>query len=196
MVETMALTDDTVGFTFVETSESRVHDGVTIPEVCAGLELLAVKDTKEVADEVGPSIDRGAAAIPKVGLFGSKYGKDGGHDRFLLEEGSDEGVCKIEKGKSVERYSIRCSSSESLLYLAERDPVLRRFIGNLESLALGSMVKVDGLKRCKGVRLYDDSPEPTSGPSPRSLRDLLRDRRSAIVNDSKSDSLSPLKDCG
>ena len=33
MVETMALTDDTVGFTLVETSESWVLDGVTIPEV-------------------------------------------------------------------------------------------------------------------------------------------------------------------
>ena len=83
MVETMALTDDTVGFTFVETSESRVRDGVTILEVCAGLELSAVKDTEEAVVEVGPSIDRGGAAIPKVGLFGSKYGKGGGDDPCL-----------------------------------------------------------------------------------------------------------------
>lgn len=69
MVETMALIDDTVAFTFIETIESQVHDGVTIPEVCVGLELLAVKDTEEVAVEVGPSIDRGGAAIPKVGLL-------------------------------------------------------------------------------------------------------------------------------
>ena len=49
MVETMTLTDDTVGFTFFKTSESRVHDGVTIPKVCAGLELSTVKDTEEAA---------------------------------------------------------------------------------------------------------------------------------------------------
>ena len=92
MVETMALTDDTVGFTFVETLESRVRDGVTIPEVCAGLKLSAVKDTEEAAVEVGPSIDRGGATIPKVGLFGSKYGKGGGDALFLSGEGDDEGV--------------------------------------------------------------------------------------------------------
>ena len=69
MVETMALADDMVGFTFAETSEFQVCDGVTIPEVCAGLELSVVKDTEEVAVEVGPSINRGGAAIPKVGLF-------------------------------------------------------------------------------------------------------------------------------
>ena len=99
MVETMALTDDTVGFTFVETSESRVHDGVTIPEVCAGLVLSAMKDTEEATVEVGPFIDRGGAAIPKVGLFRSKYGKGGGDDPCFLEEGSVEGVRKIAKGK-------------------------------------------------------------------------------------------------
>ena len=92
MVETMALTDDTVGFTFVETSESRVCDGVTILEVCAELELLVVKDTEEAADEVGPSIDRGGAAIPKVGLFGSKYGKGGGDGLGFFIEGKDTGV--------------------------------------------------------------------------------------------------------
>ena len=75
MVETTALIDDTMGLTLTETSESRVLWGVTIPKVCVGLELSAVKDTEEVAVEVGPSIDKGGAAIPKVGLFRSKYGK-------------------------------------------------------------------------------------------------------------------------
>ena len=106
MVETMALTDDIVGFIFVETSESQVHDEVTIPEVCVGLELSAVKDTKEVMVEVGPSIDRGGATIPKMGQFRSKYGKGGGDNPCLLEEGSGKGVCKIAKGKLVERYSV------------------------------------------------------------------------------------------
>ena len=89
MVETMALIDDTVGFTFVETSESRVCDGVTISEVCVGLVLLVVKDTKEAVVEVGPSIYSGGAAIPKVGLFGSKYRKGRGDALFLLGEGSE-----------------------------------------------------------------------------------------------------------
>ena len=57
------------------------------------------------------------------------------------------------------------------------------------------MVNVDGLKHCKGVRLYDDSPEPTLGPSHRSLRDLRRDRRSATLNGSELDSLSSVKGC-
>ena len=92
MVETMDLTDDTVGFTFVETSESRVHDGVTISEVRAGLELSVVKEIEEAAVEVGPSIDRGGAAIPKVGLFGSKYEKGGGDGLCLFGEGEDKGV--------------------------------------------------------------------------------------------------------
>jgi hypothetical protein len=56
-------------------------------------------------------------------------------------------------------------------------------------------VKADGLKRCKGVRLYDDSPEPTSSPSPQSMQDLHRDRGSAIVNGSELDSLSSVRDC-
>ena len=43
MVETVALIDDTTGFTFVETSESRVRDSVTMSDVCAGLALSAVK---------------------------------------------------------------------------------------------------------------------------------------------------------
>ena len=72
MVETMALIDDTVGFTFAETSESRVCEDVTISDVCAGLALSVVKDTEEAAVELGPSISSGRAAIPKVGLFGSK----------------------------------------------------------------------------------------------------------------------------
>jgi hypothetical protein len=181
MVETMALIDDTTGFTFVETSESRVR---------VGLVLSVVKDTEEVTVELGPSMDSGKVVIPKVGLFGSKYGKGGGDDSYLLEEGSVEGVCKIAKGKLVARYSVRCSSNESLLSSAERDFVLRCFLGNSMSLALGSMVKADGLKRYKGVRLYDDSPKLTSGPLPRSLRDLLRDHGSTIVNIGESNSLS------
>ena len=166
MVETMALINDTVGFTFVEISESRVRDDVTISDVCARLVLSMVKDTEEAAVELGPSIGSGRAAIPKVGLFGSKYGKGRYDGSCLLEEGSVKGVCKRAKGKSVEKYLVQCSSSQSLLSSAERDPVLRHFLGNSKSLASGSMVKVDGLKHCKGVRLYDDSPKPTSGPSP------------------------------
>ena len=92
MVKTMALTDDTVGFTFVETLESRVCDGVMTPEVCEGLELSMVKDIEEVVVEVGPSMDRGGAAIPKVGLSGSKYGKGGGDGLGLFGEGEDKGV--------------------------------------------------------------------------------------------------------
>ena len=91
MVKTMALIDDMVGFMLAETSESRVLDGVTIPEVCVGLELSAVKDTKEAMVEVGPSMDKGGAAIPKVGLFGSKYGKGGGDGLCLFGEGNDNG---------------------------------------------------------------------------------------------------------
>jgi hypothetical protein len=83
-----------------------VCDGVTISDVCVGLVLSAVKDTEESMVELGPSIDSGRARISKVGLFGSKYRKGRGDDSCLLEEGSVEGVCKIEKGKSVERYSI------------------------------------------------------------------------------------------
>ena len=86
MVETMALIDDTVGFTFIETSESQVWDGFTISDVCAGLVLSVVKDTEEATVEAGPSIDSGRAAIPKVGLFRSKYGKGGGDDPYFLEK--------------------------------------------------------------------------------------------------------------
>ena len=92
MVETMALIDDTVRFPLAETSRSQVLDGVTIPEVCAGLELSVVKDIEEAAVEVGPSMDRGGAAIPKVGLFRSKYGKGGGDGLGLFGEGEDKGV--------------------------------------------------------------------------------------------------------
>lgn len=92
MVETMALIDDTTGFTFAETSESRVHYSVTISDLCARLALLAVKDTKEAAIELGPSMDSGGAAIPKVGLFRSKYGKGGYDGSFLFIEGHVEGV--------------------------------------------------------------------------------------------------------
>jgi hypothetical protein len=166
MVETMALIDDTVGLTFVETSEPRVCDGVTISNVCVGLALSAVKDAKEAAVELGPSMDSGEEAIPKVGLFGSKYGKGEYDGSFLLEEGGVEGVCKKVRGKLTEKYSVQCSSNESFLSSIERDFVLQCFLGNSTSLASGSMVKADGLKHCKGVRLYDDSPEPTSIPSP------------------------------
>ena len=92
IIKTMVLTYDTVGFTFSETSESRVRDGVTIPEVCAGLELSVVKDTEEAMVEVGPSIDRGGVAISKVGLFKSKYGKGAGDGLGLFGEGEDKGI--------------------------------------------------------------------------------------------------------
>ena len=90
MVETMALIDDTVGLTLTETSESLVLCGVTILDDGVGLKLSIVKDTVEAAVEVGPSMDKRRAAIPKVGLFGSKYGKGGGDALCLLGEG-DEG---------------------------------------------------------------------------------------------------------
>ena len=90
MVETMALTDDMVGLTLTETSESLFLCGVTIMDDGVGLNLSTVKDTIEATVEVGPSIDKGGATIPKVGLFGSKYGKGGGDALFLLGEG-DEG---------------------------------------------------------------------------------------------------------
>ena len=89
MVKTMALIDDTVGFIFVETSESRVRDSVTISDVCVGLTLSVVKDTEEAAVELGPSIDNVGAAISKVGLFRSKYRKGGGDDLGFFAEGKD-----------------------------------------------------------------------------------------------------------
>lgn len=133
--------------------------------MCAELELSAVKDTEEAAVEVGPSIHREGAAILKVGLLRSKYGKGGGDALGLLGEGEDKGVWKIAKGKSKGRRSIRLSSGESLFSSTERGLVQRRFSSCSRSLASRSKVKVVGLKCCKGVRLYDDSPEPASGLS-------------------------------
>ena len=69
MVETMALIDDTVGMD--EASEPRMCGSVTISVVCAGLAL----SVEEATVELGPSIDKGGAVIPKVGLLGSKMGK-------------------------------------------------------------------------------------------------------------------------
>ena len=73
MVETMALINDTVGVD--ETSEPRICDGVTISEVRIGLALSAEKDVEEATVELRPSMDKGGAAILKVGLLGSKNGK-------------------------------------------------------------------------------------------------------------------------
>ena len=84
-------------------------DGVTILDVCVGLALSAVKDTKEVAFEVGCSIDRDRVTISKVGLSRSKYGKGGGDGIGFFEEGEDMGVWEISKGKSGGRYSIQLS---------------------------------------------------------------------------------------
>ena len=53
------------------------------------LRLSIVKDTIEATVEVGPSIDIGEAAIPKVGLLRSKYGKGGGDALSLLGEGGE-----------------------------------------------------------------------------------------------------------
>ena len=69
MVETMALIDDTVGVD--EASEPRMCGSVTTSEVCAGLALLA----EEAAVELGPSMHKGGATIPKMELLGSKNGK-------------------------------------------------------------------------------------------------------------------------
>ena len=73
MVETMALIDDTVEVD--ETSEPQICNGVTISEVRAGLALSAEKDAEEAAVELRPSMDKGRAVIPKVGLLGSNNGK-------------------------------------------------------------------------------------------------------------------------
>ena len=73
MVETMALIDDTVGVD--EALEPRMCGSVTISEVRAGLVLLAEKDAEEAMVELGPSMDKGGEAIPKMGLLGSKNGK-------------------------------------------------------------------------------------------------------------------------
>ena len=69
----MALIDDTVGV--VETSEPRMCDGITISKVRVGLALSIEKDVTEATVELGPSMDKGGATIPKVGLLGSKNGK-------------------------------------------------------------------------------------------------------------------------
>ena len=51
-----------------------------------------MKDTVEAkVDEVGSSISKGGAAIPNVGLSGSKYGKGGGDTLSVLGEGSEGG---------------------------------------------------------------------------------------------------------
>ena len=92
MVETMALKDDTVGLTLTETSKSLILGGFTISDDGVGLKLFIVKDTVEAVVEVGSSIDKGGAAIPKVGLFRSKYGKGGGDGLCLFGEGEDKGV--------------------------------------------------------------------------------------------------------
>ena len=92
MVEAMALTDNMVGLTLTETSGSQGLWGVTIPEVCVGLEFSVVKDNEEATTEVGPSMDKDGAAIPKVGLFGSKYGKGRGDSPCLIGEGGGKGV--------------------------------------------------------------------------------------------------------
>ena len=104
MVETMALIDDTVGVD--EASEPQIGDGVTISEVCAGLALSVEKDAEGAAVELRPSMDKGGATIPKVGLLGSKNGKGWYDGSSFPEEGSVEGVCEKDRGKSVEKCSV------------------------------------------------------------------------------------------
>ena len=137
----------------VETSEPRTCDGMTISEVRTGLALSAEKDAEEAAVELRPSMDKSGAVIPKVGLLGSRNGK-GWYN----------------------------GSNESLLSSAEKGSVLRRFLSESAPLDSGSMVKEDGLKRRKGVRLCNDSPELALRPSPRSRRGLRRGRGSTTVN--------------
>ena len=151
MVETMALIDDTVGVD--ETSEPQICDGVTISEVRAGLALSAEKDAEEAMVELRPSMDKSGAVIPKVGLLGSRNGKDW--------------------------YN---GSNESLFSAAEKGFILRCFLGESAPLNSGSMVKANCLRRRKGVRLCNDSPEPTSGLLPRSRRDLHKGCGLATVN--------------
>ena len=56
------------------------------------LTISMVKDTVEdVVDGVDPSVSKGGAASPNVGLFGSKYGKGGGDTLFLFGEGGGGG---------------------------------------------------------------------------------------------------------
>ena len=92
MVETMALANDMVVLTLTTTLESWVVCGVTISKFCVGLKIFAVKDTREAVVEFGPSMYKGGGAIPKVGLFGSKYGKVGGDSLCLFGEGNGKGV--------------------------------------------------------------------------------------------------------
>ena len=136
-----------------ETSEPRMCDGVTISEVRAGLVLSVEKDVEEAAVELRPSMDKSGAVILKVGLLGSRNGK-----------------------------SWYNGSNESLVSSTERGSILQCFLSESVPLDLGSMVKANCLRRRKGVRLCNDSPEPTSGPSPRSRRDLRKGRGSATVN--------------
>jgi hypothetical protein len=73
MVKTMALIDDMVGVG--EASEPRMCGNVTISKVRAGLTLSTEKDVEEATVELGPSMDRGGAAILIVVLLGSRIGK-------------------------------------------------------------------------------------------------------------------------
>ena len=94
MVEIMALKEDMVGVASLERLGFPVWGGGVTPTVVGvivpimlGLRLLAVKDTVEaVVDEVGPSISKGGATSPNVGLSRSKYGKGGGDTLCLLGE--------------------------------------------------------------------------------------------------------------
>ena len=98
-------------------------------------------------------MDEGGAGIPDVGFLGSRKGKD-------WYNGSNESLClAVEKGY-----------------------VLRRFLGESAPLDSGSMVKANCLTHHKGVRLCNDCLEPTSGPLPRSCRDLRKGHGSATVN--------------
>ena len=121
----------------VETSEPRTCDGVTISEVHTRLALSAEKDVEEAAVELRPSMDESGAVIPNVGLLGSGKGND-------WYNGSNESLCLV----------------------AEKGYVLRRFLDESAPLDSGSMVKAIGLRHHKGVKLYNDSPKPTSGSSP------------------------------
>lgn len=96
MIETMALMEDTVGLTLIETLESLVRSGgVTVPDdrvMVMRLRLSIVKDTVEaMVDEVGLSINKGGATILIVRLSGSKYKKGGGDTLSLLGEGGEGG---------------------------------------------------------------------------------------------------------
>ena len=66
--------------------------------------------------------------------------------------------------------------------MSEEGSVLRRFLDKSVPLDSRSKVKAIGRMRRKGVKLYNDSPEPTSGSSPRSRRDLRKGRGLATVN--------------